>query len=46
MCARDAERLQLERALSDAVNDAYALTPEEIELKWNTAPPRIPVRRG
>jgi hypothetical protein len=36
--ARAAETLTLERTLSD---HAYALTPEEIELLWKTAPPRM-----
>jgi methylase of polypeptide subunit release factors len=39
-----AETLKLERALSDLVNQAYALTPEEIALMWKTAPPRMPIR--
>jgi hypothetical protein len=30
--ARTAETLNLERALSDLVNQAYALTPAEIDL--------------
>jgi hypothetical protein len=38
-----AETLNLERTLSDLVNQAYALTPAEIELMWKTAPPRMPV---
>jgi hypothetical protein len=38
-----AEALKLECALSDLVNQAYGLTPEEIELMWQTAPPRMPV---
>src|SRR6266700_5936950 len=33
-----AETLNLERNLSDLVNQAYGLTPEEIELMWKTAP--------
>jgi hypothetical protein len=37
------ETLKLERTLSDLVNQAYGLTPEEIELMWNTAPPRMPI---
>ena len=40
-----AETLKLERALSDLVNQAYALTPAEIDLLWQTAPPRMPVTR-
>ena len=38
-----AEALTLERTLSDLVNQAYALTPAELALVWQTAPPRIPV---
>ena len=38
-----AESLILERTLSDLVNQAYALTPAEIALMWQTAPPRMPV---
>lgn len=38
-----AETLQLERTLSDLVNQAYGLTPEEINLMWKTAPPRMPI---
>ncbi len=39
---RAAEALQLERQLSDLVNEAYGLTPEEVALLWKTAPPRMP----
>jgi hypothetical protein len=38
-----AETLDLERTLSDLVNQAYGLTPAEIELTWKTAPPRMPI---
>jgi hypothetical protein len=38
-----AETLKLERTLSDLVNQAYGLTPAEIELMWQTAPPRMPI---
>jgi hypothetical protein len=38
-----AEMYQLECALSDLVNQAYGLTPEEIDLMWKTAPPRMPI---
>ena len=38
-----AETLKLERTLSDLVNQAYALTPAEIDLMWQTAPPRMPI---
>ena len=41
--AQAAEVLQLERQLSDLVNEAYGLTPEEITLMWQTAPPRMPL---
>ena len=37
-----AEAGPLERRLADLVNDAYALTPEEVALLWSTAPPRMP----
>ena len=40
--AQAAEALQLERRLSDLVNEAYGLTAEEVALKWETAPPRMP----
>jgi len=38
-----AETLSLERTLSDLVNQACALTPAEIALLWQTAPPRMPI---
>jgi len=38
-----AETLKLERTLSALVNQAYALTPAEIDLMWKTAPPRMPI---
>jgi hypothetical protein len=41
--ARAAETLALERTLSDLVNQAYALTPVEIDRLWQTAPPRMPI---
>jgi hypothetical protein len=37
------ETLKLKRTLSDLVNQAYALTPAEIDLMWKTAPPRMPI---
>jgi hypothetical protein len=40
--AQAAEALQLERRLSDLVNEAYGLTPDEVSLVWETAPPRMP----
>jgi hypothetical protein len=36
------EALVLERRLSDLVNVAYGLTPAEVHLMWETAPPRMP----
>ena len=36
------ESLALEHRLSDLVNAAYGLTPEDIALMWSTAPPRMP----
>jgi hypothetical protein len=38
--AREADAL--ERRVSDLVNAAYGLTPEEVALMWQTAPPRMP----
>jgi hypothetical protein len=38
-----AEALKLERQINDLVNQAYGLTPEEIDLMWKTAPPRMPI---
>jgi hypothetical protein len=38
-----AEALRLETELSNLVNQAYGLTPEEIALMWQTAPPRMPI---
>jgi hypothetical protein len=32
----------LERKLSDLVNVAYGLTSDEVQLMWDTAPPRMP----
>ena len=40
-----AETLNLERTLSDLVNQAYGLTPAEIAHMWQTAPPRMPIPR-
>lgn len=39
----EAEMQRLEQQLSDLVNQAYGLTPEEVELMWHTAPPRMPI---
>jgi hypothetical protein len=36
------EVLASERRLSDLVNEAYGLTTDEVELMWQTAPPRMP----
>jgi hypothetical protein len=38
-----ADILAHERKLSDLVNTAYGLTPEEVALMWRTAPPRMPL---
>lgn len=38
-----AEALTLESEISDLVNEAYGLTPEEVALMWETAPPRMPI---
>lgn len=43
---RSTEALQLEHRLSDLVNQAYGLTPAEIDLMWKTAPPRMPITQG
>jgi hypothetical protein len=37
------EAMALERKLSDLINAAYDLTPEEVALLWATAPPRMPL---
>ena len=41
-----AETPTLERTLSDLVNQAYGLTPAEVELLWKTAPRWLPSRLG
>ena len=41
-----AKAQRLERLLSDLVNQAYGLTPEEVALMWSTAPPRMPLAPG
>lgn len=38
-----AESNGLERRVSDLVNAAYGLTPEDVRLMWDTAPPRMPL---
>jgi hypothetical protein len=40
--AQAAEAQGLERRLSDLVNEAYGLTPDEVALMWQAAPPRMP----
>jgi hypothetical protein len=39
------EAVQLEHRVSDLVNAAYGLTPDEVRLMWDTAPPRMPTAR-
>jgi hypothetical protein len=39
------EAVEAEHAVSDLVNAAYGLTPDEIALMWATAPPRMPITR-
>lgn len=41
---RSVEALRLERKINGFVNQAYGLTPDEVELMWKTAPPRMPIR--
>jgi len=36
---------EAEHEVSDLVNAAYGLTPDEIDLMWATAPPRMPISR-
>ena len=38
-----AEARGLEHRVSDLVNEAYGLTPDEVALMWETAPPRMPI---
>jgi hypothetical protein len=40
-----AETERLERRVSDIVNAAFGLTPDEVKLMWDTAPPRMPIAR-
>ncbi len=40
-----AEALTRERTLSDLVKQAYALTPGDIALMWQAAPPRMAIAR-
>ncbi|MEO6810579.1 MAG: hypothetical protein ABI353_15800 [Isosphaeraceae bacterium] len=39
------ESRSLESRLNDLVNAAYGLTPAEVRLLWDTAPPRMPIPR-
>ena len=39
-----AEARGLEQRISDLVNEAYGLSPDEIRLMWETAPPRMPIK--
>jgi hypothetical protein len=43
VAARLAEASRLENELSRLVNQAYGLTPEDEQLMWSTAPPRMPI---
>ena len=38
--------LNLENQINDLVNRAYELTPEEIDLMWKTAPPRMTISKN
>ena len=42
--ALEREAEGLERQVSDLVNEAFGLTPEDVRLMWETAPPRMPIR--
>jgi len=37
-----AEAREAERRVAELMNAAYGLTPEEVGLMWQTAPPRMP----
>jgi hypothetical protein len=39
------EAVQFEHRVADLVNAAYGLTPDEVRLLWDTAPPRMPTAR-
>jgi len=41
-----AEAIMLESTISNLVNEAYSLTPEEVALLWETAPRRMPISRA
>jgi hypothetical protein len=45
LAERLAEVARLEAELADLVNQAYGLTAAEVDLLWQTAPPRMPVGR-
>jgi hypothetical protein len=38
-----AEMQRLEQRLAGLISAAYGLTPEEVDLLWRTAPPRMPI---
>jgi hypothetical protein len=40
-----ARAVQSEHQLHDLVNSAYGLSPQEVKLLWDTAPPRMPIPR-
>ncbi len=37
------EAATLERRVSDLVNASFGLTPAEVALMWETAPPHMPI---
>ncbi len=37
------EIFQLEHQVADLVNLSYGLTPAELQLMWQTAPPKMPI---
>jgi len=41
--ALERETERLERQVSDLVNEAFGLTPDDVRLMWETAPPRMPL---
>ncbi len=40
------EAHKLEHRLSELVNTSYGLTPEDVDILWRTAPPRMPSGSG
>jgi hypothetical protein len=40
------EAAELERQVSGLVNLAYGLRAEDVELMWETAPPRMPIAKS